>query len=43
MALKDMEDIWIKGAVEHRKVSFQMTIDDIFAVSKGVLVGRPAK
>ena len=32
-----------RGRVEHRKVSFQMTIDDIFAVSKGVLVGRPAK
>jgi len=26
---------------EGRDVSFQMTIDDIFAVSKGVLIGRP--
>jgi methylaspartate mutase epsilon subunit len=26
---------------EHRQVSFQMTVDDIFAVSKGVLIGRP--
>ncbi|MBK5240849.1 methylaspartate mutase subunit E [Clostridium sp.] len=28
---------------ENREVSFQMTIDDIFAVGKGVLIGRPEK
>lgn len=32
-----------RAKVEERDVSFQMTIDDIFAVSKGVLVGRPGK
>jgi len=30
-----------RGNFEQRKVSFQMTIDDIFAVGKGVLIGRP--
>lgn len=28
---------------ENREVSFQMTVDDIYAVSKGVLVGRPER
>lgn len=28
---------------EKRALSFQMTIDDIFAVGKGVLIGRPTK
>lgn len=28
---------------EKRAVSFQMTVDDIFAVGKGVLIGRPEK
>jgi methylaspartate mutase epsilon subunit len=28
---------------ENREISFQMTIDDIFAVGKGVLIGRPEK
>lgn len=32
-----------RGRYEKRDVSFQMTIDDIFAVSKGVLIGRPGK
>lgn len=30
-----------RGAFEHRKVSFQMTVDDVFAVGKGNLIGRP--
>lgn len=32
-----------RGKFERRDVSFQMTIDDIFAVGKGVLIGRPEK
>lgn len=32
-----------RAKYEGRSVSFQMTIDDIFAVSKGVLIGRPEK
>lgn len=32
-----------RGKFEGRAVSFQMTIDDIFAVGKGVLIGRPGK
>jgi len=32
-----------RGKFEGRDVSFQMTIDDIFAVGKGVLIGRPEK
>lgn len=28
---------------EKRKISFQMTVDDIFAIGKGVLIGRPEK
>lgn len=32
-----------RGKFEGRSVSFQMTIDDIFAVGKGVLIGRPEK
>jgi len=30
-----------RGTYEKREVSFQMTIDDIYAVEKGVLIGRP--
>lgn len=30
-----------RGNFEGRDVSFQMTIDDIFAVGKGILIGRP--
>lgn len=37
---KKLED---RGRFEGRDVSFQMTIDDIFAVGKGVLIGRPEK
>jgi methylaspartate mutase epsilon subunit len=32
-----------RAKYEGRAVSFQMTIDDIFAVGKGVLIGRPEK
>ncbi|MBU3188561.1 methylaspartate mutase subunit E [Clostridium bowmanii] len=32
-----------RAKFENRDVSFQMTIDDIFAVGKGVLIGRPEK
>ncbi len=32
-----------RAKYENRDVSFQMTIDDIFAVGKGVLIGRPEK
>jgi len=30
-----------RAKFENREVSFQMTVDDIFAVSKGKLIGRP--
>lgn len=30
-----------RGRYENREVGFQMTIDDIFAVGKGQLIGRP--
>lgn len=32
-----------RGEAENRGVSFQMVIDDIYAISKGRLVGRPSK
>ncbi len=32
-----------RAEVEGRKVSFQMTIDDVYAVSQGVLVGKPRR
>jgi methylaspartate mutase epsilon subunit len=35
------EKIALRAAQEKRSVSFQMVIDDIYAVSKGRLVGRP--
>ena len=31
-----------RAAHEHRSVSFQMVVDDVYAVGKGHLVGRPA-
>ncbi len=31
-----------RGSAEGREVSFQMVVDDIYAISKGQLVGRPA-
>ncbi|MBU3091187.1 methylaspartate mutase subunit E [Clostridium sp. CF011] len=36
--MKKLED---RAKFENRDISFQMTIDDIFAVGKGVLIGRP--
>jgi len=30
-----------RAAIENRSVSFQLTIDDVYSVSKGRLVGRP--
>jgi len=41
--LKDFhrEKIEQRAKVERRKVSFQMVIDDIYAIGKGRLVGRP--
>lgn len=36
--IKKLED---RGRYENRSVGFQMTVDDIFAVGKGRLVGRP--
>lgn len=32
-----------RAKYEGRPISFQMAVDDIFAVSKGVLIGRPEK
>lgn len=32
-----------RAKYENREISFQMTIDDIFAVGKGQLIGRPEK
>ncbi len=42
-ALKNFhkDKIAARGEFEHRGVSFQMVIDDIYAISKGRLVGRP--
>ncbi|NLX83146.1 MAG: methylaspartate mutase subunit E [Clostridiales bacterium] len=37
------EMIQKRADAEHRGVSFQMVIDDIYAISKGRLVGRPQK
>jgi methylaspartate mutase epsilon subunit len=37
----NMQKLQERGKFEGREVSFQMTIDDIFAVGKGVLIGRP--
>ena len=30
-----------RAAAENRKASFQMVIDDVYAIGKGRLVGRP--
>ena len=35
--IKKLEE---RAKFENREVSFQMTVDDIYAVSNGVLVGR---
>jgi methylaspartate mutase, E subunit len=39
----NMKKLEERGKFEGREVSFQMTIDDIFAVGKGKLIGRPEK
>lgn len=39
----NMKKLDERSKYENRPVSFQMTIDDIFAVGKGKLVGRPEK
>ncbi len=39
----NMKKLDERGKYENRPVGFQMTIDDIFAVGKGKLVGRPEK
>ena len=31
-----------RGKFENRPVNFQMVIDDVYAIGKGVLVGRPS-
>ena len=35
------EKIELRAAYEKRKASFQMVIDDVYAIGKGRLVGRP--
>ena len=35
------EKLMERGRFENRDVTFQMTVDDIFAVGKGNLIGRP--
>ncbi len=44
-ALKDFhrEKLAHRAQMERREVSFQMVIDDIYAISKSCLVGRPRK
>lgn len=37
------EKIAQRAAAEKREASFQMVIDDVYAISKGRLVGRPSK
>ena len=39
----NMRKLEERGRYEGREVGFQMTVDDIFAVGKGVLIGRPEK
>lgn len=37
------EQIAARGRAEQREAGFQMVIDDIYAISKGMLVGRPRR
>ena len=37
----DEPDVEERAKFEGRPVGFQMTVDDIFAVGKGTLIGRP--
>ena len=41
--LKDFHEtkIYERALAEKRKASFQMVIDDVYAIGKGRLVGRP--
>lgn len=39
----NMSKLEERAKYENRPVGFQMTVDDIFAVGKGVLIGRPEK
>ena len=39
----NMAQLEERGKFEGRPVTFQMTVDDIFAVGKGTLIGRPEK
>ncbi len=39
----NMKKLEERAKYENREIGFQMTIDDIFAVGKGVLIGRPDK
>lgn len=39
----NMKKLEQRAKYENREIGFQMTIDDIFAVGKGVLIGRPDK
>lgn len=41
MAAFEKEKIAARGRSEGRAPSFQMVVDDIYAISKGMLVGRP--
>ena len=36
-----MSKIEERAKAENRKASFQMVIDDVYAIGKGRLVGRP--
>ena len=42
-SLKDfhMEKVAQRAKAENREATFQMVIDDIYAIGKGRLVGRP--
>jgi methylaspartate mutase epsilon subunit len=43
--IKDFHYSKIKARAdsEDRKISFQLTVDDVYSVSKGTLIGRPLK
>lgn len=37
------QKIGVRAKAENREANFQMTVDDIYAISRGALVGRPMK
>lgn len=43
LILFNKEKLEERARFENREISFQMTVDDIFAVGKGQLIGRPSK